>query len=229
MRNTTLLAGQIANRCRQVPDGDTAPDHADGKLLVELHVVASCAGPKCGLQRIDAEPALGVADDRAPRLEVHPEAADAAAERAPAWLAPVEDRLAQDQRLGSLPRSGDEARNVVQIVLPVGIHLQDVAEARLGGQPEARLHSRALSTPPRSVVHAREALLGQRLAGRAALGPAAVVHHQDVVQVLSHLADHGAHRSGVVEGGDQCTGPEAVHMPLLQPGLSPPARRSARC
>lgn len=126
VRDASGLLGQVANPRRYVHDRYTSPDHANREFLVELHPIPRCPGSDGRLEWINAKAALRVGDHPPAGFEVHPKLADLAGEGSTLRLSAVENGTPEYQSVWVAPGGLEKTRNVVQIVLPIGIDLEDV-------------------------------------------------------------------------------------------------------
>ncbi|MOA11141.1 hypothetical protein D3C78_1310670 [compost metagenome] len=122
-----------------------------------------------------------------------------------------------------LARLRQQGRNVRQIVLAVGIHLQGMAETELMGAAQPRHHGAALALVVGVAQQGNPGVLGgQRIQCGGGHGLAAIVDQQAGQLVLGEPCQHGGQRAGVVVTGDENAGHHGIRRtrPLLA-GSSP--------
>ncbi len=132
MRHAALLRAEITHGSWDVAHRQAAPAQPYRRLDVEIEAPHPAAALHHGQQRldgIDPEPEQGVMDACPEGLHVRPPVGDLAALDPQVRGAGVENRLAQDQRLGVLCRGGHEGGNPVGRVLAVGVHGQNMGVA----------------------------------------------------------------------------------------------------
>ena len=120
----------------------------------------------------------------------------------------VEDRTAEDERVGVRPRRLEEARHIVERVLTVGVDLHRVRTSEVARRQESGLHGSSLASVFRAKDGARQPLAAERLHDAPPLFGAPVVDHDDVVDVLARFDDDTAHRRRVVERRNEDAGAE---------------------
>src|SRR5690606_14539167 len=123
---------------------------------------------------------------------------------------------------GRLEESGD----VLEGVLPGGVHLQRVGVAEARGDLEARLDGGALAAVVGAVVHVGQALGPEGGGGGAPLVPAAVVDDDELGELGTRAQRDLPEGAGVVVGRDQDAGPEAHSATCSAPWW--PAKRASR-
>ena len=148
---------------------------------------------------------------------------DVAAVEAPLGHGIIVERAAGDERRRVFVRLGQQGRQVRQIVLAVGIHLQGVAEAECMGAAQPRHHGAALALVVRV---AQQGDPGVTRSQRIQLGGgnrlAAIVDQQAGQPVFGQPRQHGGQRAGMVVTGDENAGRHGISRtrPLLA-GSSP--------
>ena len=189
-----------------------------------MRVAARLSRASAACERVDAEAAHRIADRarRASRrcaqntrdLRGRSGALAARWRRTPGCRAP--------DCVGLLARGGEEARDVVDVVLAVGVDLQRVGEAELASASRSPFFT-AAPLPPfsarRTSVHGPPAARARSHAA-SRLGPAAVVDDDDVGHVRAHARDDLADGRRVVVGRDEHARAKTRSWPRLPAELS---------
>lgn len=183
------------------------PRDAHGDLGIEVHAVSARVGAERGIERIDTVAAERIADHAA-ALERGPEDGDAASDAPAEGRAAIEDRLPEHERAGLGGGRGEEARDVVEVVLTIGVDLERVGVAERSRKAEAGLHGGALAAIRCSMGDVREAVGGQRRGDGTRLGTARVVDDDHIGEVRPRPLDHAPQGLRVLVRGDQHAGAE---------------------
>ena len=129
---------------------------------------------------------------------------DVAAVEAPLGHGVVVERATGDERRRVLARLRQQGRQIRQIMLAVGIHLQGVAEPQLMGAAQPRHHGASLALVVGVAQQADPGVLGgQRIERGGGDGLAAIVDQQAGQLEFGQPRQHGGQRSGVVVTGNK--------------------------
>ena len=174
---------------------------------VEIHALsdatASIEQRRDRRHRIDTQPAHGIVDVERQRLDPHADMRDPASHDAPQGRRVVIGRLADDDRVGMLPRQGQHVGDGRHVVLAVGVDLHAVAESCSASEGKAFEDGPALAAIDLEAAHLHAALRGvqrgQRRLGRCG---AAVVDHEYRQPQRSQPFDDRRHRLPVIVARD---------------------------
>lgn len=192
------MHGDVSHR-----DGKPQKPHED--FRVEVHPLAHAHAPQALERRdgIDAKTAHGVLHSERKAVDGHPEVRDLASEKTRLRDRFVVDRIAADEAFRIVQGDAQKVRDFREVVLRVGVHLQDVREAAFGGRAKARETGRALAAVFRTVNH-HDAAVGLRkgVEHRARFGVRAVVDEKDRKTEAAQGGRDLAHRFRVVVAGN---------------------------
>lgn len=202
------------------PDRHRAQRHAGpgrSHEQLELRLVAGrqpALAPNAG-EGIDAQPGLRVGQVDA-RLQAEPEVRETVGEGVSAGhVLVVERTAADDQGRRVAARGGDEGRDVLGVVLSVGVDRHRMGEAARPGLAEAFAQGISLAAVPRKGDdrnrHRRRGEARGRRIGRT------VVHHDDIGQLPVRAHNDVEERPGIVvcrdDGAETRPGHASVTLP----------------